>query len=145
MAGYKGATLDNQWLALFFNATPIPNVADNAASSPFTNWYISLHTADPTATGNQTSFEISYTGYARVAVARTSSGFTVSGSSVSPVANIIFPTPTGAAGQTATFWMIGSASTGTGQLEYAGPLSPGIVITLGLPPTITTASTVTEA
>lgn len=145
MAGEKGATWANQVLALYFNATPIPNIADNAASSPLTNIICSLHTADPTATGNQTSFEVSYTSYARVPVARTTSGWTVSGTSTSPVANIIFPTPTGSAGQTATYLGIGTASTGAGTLDYAIPLSPSIVITLGLPPTVTTASTITEA
>lgn len=144
MAGEKGATWSNQILALLFNATTAPNIAINATSAPLTNLYVSLHTADPTASGSQTSFEVTYTSYARVAVARTSAGWTVSGTSVSPVANIIFPSPTGAAGQSATFWAVGTAATLAGQLLYAGPLSPAITITIGLPPTITTASTVSE-
>jgi hypothetical protein len=51
----KGATFDNDLLKLIFNATGIANIADNAASSPLTNLYVSLHTADPTSSGNQTS------------------------------------------------------------------------------------------
>ena len=71
MAG-KSATFENDILKLIFNGTAITNVADNAATSPLANLYVSLHTADPTDAGNQTSNEISYTGYARVAVARNS-------------------------------------------------------------------------
>ncbi len=145
MAGEKSTIFSGQILALLFNATTIPNVAINATSSPLTNIYLSLHTADPTAAGTQTSSEVTYTSYARVPVARTTGGFSVAAASVSPVANVIWPTPTGAAGQVATFVAYGAASSGSGELFYATPLSPTITITIGIPPTITTASTVTEA
>lgn len=145
MAGEKGATFASQLLSLFFNGTAIPNLAVNATSSPLTVLYGALHTADPTATGNQTSNEVTYTGYTRLSIARTSSGFTVSGASVSPTASLIWPTPTGAAGQTASFWSIGIAVSGAGQILYAGPFTPSQVITVGLPPTLTTASTISEA
>ena len=65
-------------LELIFNGTTIANIADNAASSPATNLYVSLHTADPGEGGDQSSSETSYGSYARVAVARTSGGWTVS-------------------------------------------------------------------
>ena len=68
----KGNTFENDILKLIFNATAIANIADNAASSPLTNLYASLHTADPGEAGDQTTNETSYTSYARVAVARTS-------------------------------------------------------------------------
>ncbi len=145
MPGEKSATLSGQYLALYFNGTPIPNIADNAASSPLTNLYCSLHTADPTAAGNQTANEISYTGYARVAVSRNASGWTVTGPSVSPTDNIIFPVPTGSPSATATFWSVGIAASGAGAIGYTGPITPPIVITATLPPTLTPATTVTEA
>lgn len=145
MAGEKGSTFASQLLGLIFNGTTIPNLAINATSSPFTVLYCSLHTADPTATGNQTSSEVTYTSYTRLSVARTSSGFTITGASVSPTANLIWATPTGAAGQTAAFWAVGTSVSGVGQILYAGPFSPSQVITVGLPPTLTTASTITEA
>src|ERR1700685_67448 len=107
MAGEKSAAYSGQILALYFNATTIPNIAINATSSPLTNLFVALHTADPTASGTQNSFEVSYTGYDRAPVARTTGGWVVSGASVSPAANIVFPTPTGAATQTATFFSIG--------------------------------------
>ena len=52
----------NDLLKLIFNATSISNLADNAGSSPLTNLYIALHTADPGAAGNQSTSEVNYTG-----------------------------------------------------------------------------------
>src|ERR1700680_2784658 len=107
----KGATFENSLLKLIFNASAIANIADNAASSPLTYLYVSLHTADPGPSGNQTTSEATYTSYVRVAVARTSSGWTVSGNSVSPNATITFPTATGGS-ETETYAAIGIASSG---------------------------------
>jgi hypothetical protein len=140
----KSSTFDNQLLKLIFNATPIANIADNAATSPLTNLYIALHTADPTAGGTQSSSEAAYTSYARVAVARTTGGFTVTGASVSPVATVVFPAGTGGSGS-ATFWSVGVASTGSTEILYSGAISPAITLGNGITPELTTASTVTEA
>src|ERR1700723_1778739 len=112
MAGEKSTTYSGQLLALLFNATTIPSIAINATSAPLTNLYCALHTADPTASGTQTTNEISYTGYARVAVARSTGGWTVTSASVSPVANVVFGTPTGSPSATATFWSVGTAASG---------------------------------
>ena len=140
----KGATFDNQLLKLIFNATEIANVADNAASSPLTNLYVSLHTADPTAAGNQSSSEATYTGYSRVAVARTTGGWTVTTNSVSPAATISFPACTGGS-NTITNWAVGTASTGAGEILYTGTVSPNIAVANGVTPQLTTASTISEA
>ena len=139
----KGDTFENDFLKLIFNATAIANIADNAASSPLTNIYVSLHTADPGESGSQTTSEVTYTSYARVAVARTSGGWTVTGNSVSPAATISFPAGTGGSG-TATHMGIGTASSGTGKLLYKGAISPTIVTGNGITPQIATSSTITE-
>jgi hypothetical protein len=139
----KSNTFENDWLKLIFNATAIANLADNAASSPLTNLYVSLHTADPGEAGNQSTSEIAYTSYARVAVARTSGGWTVTNNSVSPVANIDFPAATGGSG-TVTYFGVGSASSGSGVLYYSGTVTPNISVTSGVTPRLTTASTITE-
>lgn len=91
----KGNTFENDLLKLIFNATAIANIADNAATSPLTNLYVSLHTADPGEAGDQTTNEAAYTSYARVAVARTSGGWTITDNSVSPNSDITFPEATG--------------------------------------------------
>lgn len=139
----KGDTFENDFIKLIFNATAIANIADNAATAPLTSLYISLHTADPGEAGNQTTSEAAYTSYARVAVARTSGGFTVTGNSVSPAANVSFPAGTGGTG-TATHFGIGTASSGTGKLLYSGTVTPNIVMGNGVTPILTTASTITE-
>jgi hypothetical protein len=139
----KAATFENDLLKMIFNATAIANIADNAASSPLTSLYVSLHTADPTDSGNQTSSEATYTGYARVAVARTSGGFTVTASSVSPAANIDFAQCT-AGTNTITHFAIGTASSGTGKILYSGTVTPNISVSSGVIPRLTTASTITE-
>jgi hypothetical protein len=142
VADGTGATFANNLLALIFNATSIANIAVNATSSPLTNLYVALHTADPTTSGSQTTSECTYTGYARVAVARTSSGWTVSTNTVVPAATISFPAGTGGSG-TAAYWSVGTASTGAGEILYVGTISPSIVTGNGVTPQLTTASTIT--
>ena len=139
----KGNTFENDILKLVFNATAIANIADNAASSPLTNLFVALHTADPGKAGDQTTSAIAYTSYARVSVARTSGGWTVTGNSVSPVANISFPAGTGGSG-TATHASVGTLTSGAGKILYKGTVTPNIVCGNGITPVLTTASTVTE-
>ena len=141
----KGSTFDNDILKMIYNATAIANIADNAATSPLTNLFVSLHTADPTVSGNQTSNEISYTGYARVSVARTSGGWTVTGASVSPAATISFGQMTAGTGGTVTHVVVGSATSGTGKILHYGALSPNIIVANGVTPQLNTSSVITEA
>ena len=139
----KSNVFENDLLKLIFNSTAIANLADNASSSPLTNLYVSLHTADPGEAGNQSTSETTYTSYARVAVARTTGGWTVSSNSVSPVANIDVPACTGGTA-TITYFGVGSASTGSGVLYYSGTITPSVAVTSGVIPRLTTASTITE-
>lgn len=140
----KGNTFENDLLKLIFNATAIANIADNAGTSPLTNLYVSLHTGDPGEDGNQTTSEVSYTGYARVAVERTSDGWTVTNNSVSPAADITFGQMTEGTGGTVTHAAIGTASSGTGKILYKGSLSASIEVTTGVTPIIGAGSTITE-
>lgn len=139
----KGNTFENDLLKLIFNATAIANIADNAASSPLANLFVALHTADPGEAGDQTTNEIAYTSYARVTVARTSGGWTVTTNSVSPVAAITFPAGTGGSG-TATHASIGVVVSGASKILYSGTVTPNIVCGSGVTPSLTTASTITE-
>jgi hypothetical protein len=140
----KGDTFENDLLKLIFNATAIANIADNAASSPLTSLYVSLHTADPGETGTQATSEITYTSYARVAVVRTSSGWLVTNNTVTyvPTSGVLsFPAGTGGSG-TATYFGVGVASSGATKLLYSGAISPSIVCGNGVTPQIT--PTITE-
>jgi hypothetical protein len=135
--------LENSLLLLLFNATTIANIAVNATSSPLTSLFVSLHTADPGEAGDQTTSEATYTSYARVAVLRTSGGWTVTANSVSPAANIDFPEATGGT-NTITHFGVGSLTSGAGVLYYKGTVTPNISVSTGVTPRLTTATAITE-
>ena len=137
-----GAAFREDILDLIYNAVAIANIADNAATSPLTNLYVALHTADPNA-GTQSTSEVTYTSYARVAVARTSGGWTITANSVSPAATISFPAGTGGSG-TATHASVGTLTSGAGIIIDSGALSPTIATGDGITPEIKTTSTITR-
>lgn len=148
MAG-KSDFLEAAWLELLLNGTPIANIADNAASAPLTNLYVSLHTADPTDAGNQSASEAAYTGYARSVVARNPSSkawgvTTVSGTTKAvPNAAINFPACTAGTG-TATHFAIGTAASGTNNALYTGAITNPIAYSAGVTPSFTTSSMISE-
>jgi hypothetical protein len=139
----KGNTFENDLLKLIFNATAITGIADNAGSSPLTSLYVSLHTDDPGEAGDQQTNEVSYTGYQRVAVARSGAGWTVTNNSVSPASDITFPQCTGGSA-TATHFAVGTAPSGAGKILYKGTVTPNISISNGVTPRLTTATAITE-
>ena len=145
----KANTFENALLLLIFNNTDIANVGDasglqNSASAG--NFYISLHTSSANLeAGSAVTDEVAYTSYARVAVARSGAGFTVSTNSVALAADAVFPAGTGGSG-TATHWGIcgGTATTGAAPLLYYGAISPSIVCGNGVTPRLTAGTIVTE-
>lgn len=139
----KGTTFENDLLKLIFNGTPIANLADNAAASPVTNLYISLHTANPES-GSQVTSETAYAGYVRLPVLRSTAGWTVTGGSVSPVSPIEFGECSATPGATITHAAIGTSVSGTGKILYAGVLSVPVTMALGVAPRIKTTTTITE-
>lgn len=142
----KSNAFETAFLALIFNNDNIANLGDATGvrgSSSAGSLYLSLHTADPGEAGDQTTNEVAYTSYARVAVGRTSDNFTVNGNAVSLAANQDFPTGTGGSG-TATHWGIGTSAAGAGMLLYKGVLSPSIVCGNGVTPRVNAGVIVTE-
>jgi hypothetical protein len=97
------------------------------------SFYISLHSADPGEAGNQSTNEISYTGYARVGVARTAGGWTRTTSTIANTALVQFGQCTGGTA-TATHFGIGTDSTGTGNLLLKGALNASLSISNGIQP-----------
>lgn len=143
----KSNTFENDLLLLIFNNTNCSLVGDATGlrgSSTAGSLYVGLHTSDPGEAGDQTTNEIAYTGYARVAVVRSGVGFTVSANSVSPAAAITFGAMTAGAGGTVTHWGVGASSSGAGKLLYSGTVTPNIVTSTGVTPELTTASAITE-
>ncbi len=123
----KANSTENALLLLIFNATTWDLIAENDTTSPATNLYIALHTADPGEAGAQNTNETAYTNYTRVAVARTSGGWTVTGSSVVNAALIQFP-QCGVTGATITHVSIGTASAGAGTILYSGALNSSLAV-----------------
>lgn len=143
----KSNSAENHLMLLLFNNTPWANVGDATGlpgSGTAGSFFVSLHTADPGETGDQTTSEISYTGYARVAVARSSGGWTITANSVSPAATIGFGQMTAGTGGTVTHFGIGRATSGAGELIYSGTVSPNITVANGVTPQLTTGTAVTE-
>ena len=138
----KGNTFENDLAKLIWNKVSITGIA--TAATGVANLYVGLHTADPGEAGDQTTSQVAYAPYARVAKARTTGVWTVTNNSVSPAANIDFPACTGGTTGVATHFSIGTASTGAGKLLYSGTITPNISIAVGVTPRLTTASTITE-
>ena len=146
------AMLDALFTAVFTGTWS--TIAQNAGA-PATNLYFSLHNNNPGAGGSQTTNETAYTNYARVAVARTTGGFTTtlgSGTTLSSVTNaavINFPA-CGATGDTLTHWGLGLSASGAGTLLAYGPIaasgnpvpftctsaSPGVLTAYGYTPAV---------
>jgi hypothetical protein len=139
----KGNTFENDLVKLIFNGTAIANIADNAASGPLTDLYLSLHTTDPDEAGLQTTGEVAYTGYARAAVARDSGGWTVTNNQAFLAANVDFPACTGGT-TTANYFAVGTAASGGGKVLYKGAITPSISISDGVTPRLTTGTVISE-
>lgn len=137
-----GNTFENDLLALILNGTAIGNIADNAGTSPLTNLYLSLHTADPGEAGTQETNEAAYTSYARQAVARSGSGWTVSGSTATLAANVDFPEATGGT-ETITHFAIGTDETGAGKVIAYGALDASLAVSTGTIPRLDTSTSLT--
>lgn len=139
----KTNAFETDLLELLFNGTAIADIAENDTTSPATNFHATLHTGDPGEAGTMQTNEAAYTSYARVAVARTSGGWTVSGNQAVPAAEIVFPQATGGS-ETETHFGVGVGASGAGYLMYKGTVTPNIVVSNGVTPRLTTASAIAE-
>lgn len=143
----KSNTAENELLLLKFNNVNIPNIGDATGirgSTTAGNYYLSLHTADPGEAGTALTNEISYTGYARAPVPRSSAGFTVSGSTVTLAANVDFGKMTAGTGGTVTHFAVVKEVSGASVIEYSGAVSPTILVANGVIPRLETGTNITE-
>lgn len=142
----KTNAYENALLKLIFQNADFENVGDAGGvlgSETAGDLYVSLHTGDPGEDGNQESNEADYTGYERVAVERSSSGWTVTGNKVNPAANIDFPQASGGE-NTITHFGVGTAGSGSGILLYKGSVTPNINVSEGVTPRLTTDTEISE-
>lgn len=124
----KTNAYENDYLRLLFNNVDIAGIGDAGGlrgSAAPGQLYFSLHSADPGEGGDQTTSEVSYTGYARVGVARSVGGFTVTGNSASPAANVDFGQCT-LNPSTYMYWGLGTAASGAGKLLYKGVIGANL-------------------
>lgn len=128
---------EDDLLDLIFTNVAAPNVGDASGLQPSAtagSFYVSLHTAAPEETDtSQESDEAAYTSYARVAVARSTSGWTVASGTVDNDAAITFPTATGGS-ESETNFGLGSASSGAGNLNIVGELDSPLAVSNGITP-----------
>lgn len=139
-------SFENSILLLVFNNTDFANIGDAGGlqnSATAGSLHVSLHTSDPGEAGSQTTNETAYTNYARQAVARAAGagGFTVSADTVTLSTATSFPA-CGVTGATITHFGIGTASSGAGVLLFSGTVTPNIVVSSGVTPQLTTATSV---
>lgn len=134
----KGNATITDLLNLIFQQTALPGGWTGTL-------YLALHTADPGAAGTQLTSEATYTSYARVAVARTAGGWTISGQQSLNATLIQFPTCTGGS-NTITHVSIGLAASGAGQILYSGALATSLPVATTIQPQFAaSALTTTEA
>lgn len=142
----KATAACNSIVNLMYRATAWANVADNAASSPLTNTYVALHTADLTAgTNQQSEVETAYTNYARQAVARSTGWDAASGGATQNAATVSFQ-QCGASGATLTHVSTGVASSGATGVWHYGALNSSLAVSSGITPQFAAgALTITES
>ena len=133
----KGNTAESDFILKAFNATELSWSAN-------THLYVGLHTGDPGEGGSQNTSECAYGSYARVAVIRTSSGWTCSGSSATNTAAVEFPECTSGS-ETITHVSVGTDTSGAGQIIYSGALNASRSVSSGIQPRFAASGlTITE-
>lgn len=128
---------ENALLAHILQNANIANIGDATGlrgSTAVGSLYVSLYTADPGEAGTAITSEATYTGYARVAVARSGAGWTVSGTtSYSNAAIVAFAACT-AGSNVITYFGIVDTSTGAGDLLLSGALTASLTVNAGVTP-----------
>jgi len=143
----KANSMEQEVIALFFNATTWAGIAINATASVLASTWVSLHTADPGEAGTAVTNEIAYTGYARVGVVRTTGGWTCTTGTASNAAAITFPlcSATTVTGAATHFGIVETSGVAAGKLYYSGALTATLNISNGITPSFAIgALTVTE-
>ncbi len=132
----KSDTWEQDLLKLLFNNIAATLIGDGGGLQPSGSpgsLFVSLHTADPGELGDQETSEAAYTSYARVAVARSAGGWTVTGSAVENAALIQWPQSTSGP-ETLTHFGVGTSASGAGKLLYKGLLASSLIVNPGIQP-----------
>lgn len=125
----KSNIQETGYLKLLYQNIALANIGNAAGLQPSGaagSFYVALYTTDPTDA--DTGTEATYTSYARVAVVRSSAGWTVSGATVTNAAIITFPTSTGGS-NTITHFAIRTALTG-GDIVHHKNIASDLLISI---------------
>ena len=128
-------TSETALLNLLFKNQAWANIGDASGLQPSAtagNFYVRLHSADPGETGTGNTSEISYTGYAPVAVTR-GAGFNVSGAVVSNAGTVQFGECT-AGTVTVTHFSVCVGNGAGAAIVYRGALGATRNISAGITP-----------
>jgi hypothetical protein len=145
--GSKSTIFENEFLLHVFNNSAIADIGNGAGlpAGVEGNLYVSLHTAALSDGSVQNTNETGYTGYNRIAVVRSASGWTVTADSVSPAAVITFDECSASPGGDITYFAVGKeAGTGATDILYWGALTPSIPMAIGVIPRVKTTTAITE-
>jgi hypothetical protein len=144
MADAKSNAFEAAMIGLIFNGTSIAGLAQNS-NAPIATFSLQLHTASPGETGSMVTNEATYTGYTRMGVERTSTGWTVSGTTATLTAAVDFPICAGGT-ETITHFSIGNSTVAasTGVIYYYGTVTPNLAIASGVTPRLTSGTKVSE-
>jgi hypothetical protein len=130
-----GNTFEAALLSLIFENANIANLGDATGvrgSTVAGTLEVALHSSDPGEAGTMSTNEIAYTGYARATVARSTAGWTVTGTAPTQVANdaeVAFPACTGGSA-TASHFSVGY----NGIIVVSGSLTANLSISNGITP-----------
>lgn len=127
--GLLDLILKNTDLALVGDATGL------RGSSTVGSLYLALHTANPGEAGKQNTSEATYTSYARVAIARNATQWTVVGNNGTNANLITFPAATGGS-ETLTHFSLGTDASGAGKVFVYGALNVSLPVVSGVQPKI---------
>lgn len=131
----KGNTTETDILSKIFTATAI-------SWDAVTDLEIHLHTADPGESGTSATSEATYGSYAAVTVARSGSGWTVTGGSCTNDGLIQFPQCTSGSN---TLTHVSITPAGSTQILYSGALNASLAVSTGIQPQFAIgALTITE-
>lgn len=134
-----GNSGESDLLKLLFQNTNFANMGDPTGvrgSTTAGSYFIALHTANPGQTGTQTTSEAAYISYGRVAVPRSSAGYTITGSNPTTSENaaaVTFAAATGG-GETETYYSQGQATSGANEIYFYGALTSSLAVSNGITP-----------
>lgn len=123
--------INEAWLRLLFHGTNIDGIADNAAF-PLGDLWVGLYIKE--AGFRQDNNETKYTGYKRIKVARSVSGWFVDGTNVTPATDINFPECLKESSLPITHFAVGSSASGDGLIFIKGAVNPVVELKLGVIP-----------